>query len=150
MASHYNKIILLGNMTRDPQLSYLPNETPVCEIGLAVNRKWRGQDGQMKGSVCFIDCRAYGKKGETINQYMRKGKPIMIEGHLDLDQWEAQDGTKRSKHRVTIEKFAFMSQGTSSSHQAETPEPKKQQAPPMGDQQPPPGHDEVPGENIPF
>lgn len=106
--ANYNKVILLGNLTRDPQLSYLPSQTPVVEIGLAVNHRWRGQDGQMQEKTCFIDCRAYGRQAETLNQYMRKGRQLMIEGRLELDQWEAQDGSKRSKHRVFIERFTFV------------------------------------------
>jgi single-strand DNA-binding protein len=110
MAS-YNKIILMGNLTRDPQLSYLPSQTPVVEIGLAVNRRWRDQSGQQREDVCFVDCRCYGRQAETINQYMRKGRPILVEGRLELDQWEAQDGSKRSKHRVFIERFSFVDSG---------------------------------------
>jgi single-strand DNA-binding protein len=106
MAS-YNKVILMGNMTRDPQMSYLPSQTPVVEVGLAVNRKWRAQDGQMREEVCFVDCRAYGKTAETINQYCKKGSCILIEGRLQFDQWEGKDGQKRSKHRVFIERFQF-------------------------------------------
>lgn len=107
MAS-YNKVIMMGNMTRDPQLSYLPSQTPVVEFGLATNRKWRDRDGQDREEVCFIDCRAYGKTAEVISKYCSKGRPIMIEGRLTLDQWEAQDGSKRSKHRITIESFTFV------------------------------------------
>ena len=107
MAS-YNKIILIGNLTRDPQLSYLPSQTPVVEIGLATNRKWKAQDGSMRDETCFVDCRAFGRQAETLNQYMKKGSPIMIEGRLTFDMWTAQDGSKRSKHRVTIENFQFL------------------------------------------
>ena len=107
MAS-YNKVIMMGNLTRDPQLSYLPSQTPVVEFGLATNRKWKGQDGQEKEDVCFIDCRMYGKRAEVIQKYCQKGQSLMIEGRLTLDRWEAQDGSKRSKHRVTIESFQFM------------------------------------------
>ena len=89
--ANYNKVILLGNLTRDPQLSYLPSQTPVCEFGLAVNRRWRGQDGQQKEDTCFIDCRCYGKQAETFNQYMNKGKPVLVEGRLQLDTWEGKD-----------------------------------------------------------
>ncbi len=106
--ANYNKVILVGNLTRDPQLSYLPNQTPVVEIGLAVNRRWRGQDGQQKEDTCFIDCRAYGKPAETLNQYMSKGRPLLVEGRLQLDRWEGKDGTKHSKHRVIIENFQFL------------------------------------------
>jgi single-strand DNA-binding protein len=110
MAS-YNKVILMGNLTRDPQLSYLPSQTPVVEIGLATNRRWRDQQGQQREDVCFVDCRCYGRQAEIINQYMKKGRPLLIEGRLELDQWEAQDGSKRSKHRVFIERFSFVDSG---------------------------------------
>ena len=106
--ANYNKVILVGNLTRDPRMSYLPNQTPVCDIGLAVNRRWRGQNGEQREETCFIDCRAYGKQAETINKYCAKGMPLLIEGHLKLDTWEAKDGTKRSKHRVSIERFQFL------------------------------------------
>ena len=110
MAS-FNKIILMGNLTRDPQLSYLPSQTPVVEIGLAVNHRYKGQDGQTHDKVCFIDCRMFGRRAEILNQYVRKGQPLMVEGRLELDQWEAQDGSKRSKHRVFIENFTFVGSG---------------------------------------
>ncbi len=110
MAS-YNKIILIGNLTRDPQLSYLPNQTPVCEIGLACSRRYRTSDGQQKEEVCFVDCRAFGKQAETLNQYMKKGRQLLVEGRLTFDQWETQDGQKRSKHRVTISNFQFLDSG---------------------------------------
>ena len=105
---NYNKVILLGNLTRDPQLSTLPSGTEVVEFGLAVNRKWRSQNGQQKEEVCFVDCRAYGKTAGTINQYLKKGNPALVEGRLTFDTWEAQDGGKRSKHRVTVERFTFV------------------------------------------
>jgi single-strand DNA-binding protein len=107
MAS-YNKVILMGNLTRDPQMSYLPSQTPVVEFGLAVNRRWRGQDGQQREETCFVDCRSYGKQAETLNQYMRKGNPILVEGRLQFDTWEGKDGVKRSKHRVFVERFSFI------------------------------------------
>jgi len=119
-----NKIFLIGNLTRDPQLSYTPNQTPVVDFGMAVNRKWKGKDGSEKEDVCFVDCRMFGKRAETINKYMSKGKPLMVEGRLSFDQWEAQDGTKRSKHRVTVEDFQFMpdGQGRQGQQQANDPE----------------------------
>jgi len=107
MAS-FNRVIMLGNLTRDPQLTYLPSQTPVVEFGLATNRRFKTGDGQQKDEVCFIDCRAYGRLAETISKYCRKGRPLMIEGRLSFDQWEAQDGTKRSKHRITVENFQFV------------------------------------------
>jgi single-strand DNA-binding protein len=106
--ANFNKVILLGNLTRDPQLSYLPSQTAVVDFGLAMNRKWKSQDGSMKEDTCFVDCQAFGKTAETINKYCKKGNPLFVEGRLKFDSWTAQDGTKRSKHRVTVENFQFM------------------------------------------
>ena len=107
MAS-YNKILLLGNLTRDPQLSYTPNQTAVVDFGIATNRKWTGPDGSQREETCFIDCRAFGRMAENINKFMRKGRLLFVEGRLTFDQWTAQDGTKRSKHRVTVDNVQFM------------------------------------------
>jgi len=109
--ANFNKVILLGNLTRDPQLSYLPSQTPVVDFGLATNRRWTGQDGQQREETCFVDCRAFGKPAETINKYCKKGNPLLIEGRLTFDSWTGQDGTKRSKHRITVESFQFISTG---------------------------------------
>jgi len=106
-----NKVMLMGNLTRDPQLSYLPSQTAVVEIGVAINRSWTGQDGQKKEETTFVDCSAFGKTAETISKYLKKGRPIFLEGRLKYDQWEAQDGSKRSKLRVVIENFQFIDSG---------------------------------------
>ncbi len=106
--ANYNKVILVGNLTRDPRLSYTANNTPVADFGLAVNRRWRGQDGQMKEEVMFIDCSVFGKSAETFSQYMAKGRPVLVEGRLQLQQWQTQEGQKRSKHAVIVENFRFM------------------------------------------
>ena len=107
MAS-YNKVFLMGNLTRDPQLKYLPSQTAVAEFGIAMNRKWRDAQGQDREEVCFVDCSAFGKTGEFINQYFTKGKPILLEGRLKLDQWEdKQGGGKRSKLSVVVETASF-------------------------------------------
>ncbi|MCH7916527.1 MAG: single-stranded DNA-binding protein [Planctomycetes bacterium] len=104
----YNKILLIGNLTRDPQLSYTPSQTPVVDFGLATNRKWTGQDGTQREETCFVDCRSFGRQAETMNKYLTKGSPVFIEGRLTFDSWTAQDGSKRSKHRVTVETFQFL------------------------------------------
>jgi single-strand DNA-binding protein len=104
----YNRIVLLGNLTRDPELKYLPSNLPVCECGLAVSRRFRDKEGNNREDVCFVDITAFGRQAEVIKQYMSKGKQILIEGRLKLDQWTAQDGTKRSKHGVVIENFQFV------------------------------------------
>lgn len=106
--ANFNKIILIGNLTRDPELKYLPNNTAVCEFGMAINHRWRDKEGNQKEDVCFVDIAAFGKQGETINQYMAKGRQLLVEGRLKLDQWTAQDGTKRSRHSVVLEGFQFL------------------------------------------
>jgi len=108
MAS-FNKVLLMGNLTRDPQLSYTPNQTAVVDFGMATNRRWTSQDGTQREETCFVDCRAFGRLAENINKYLSKGRPLFVEGRLTFDSWTAQDGTKRSKHRVTVEKFQFLS-----------------------------------------
>lgn len=128
--ANFNKVLLIGNLTRDPQLSYLPSQTAVVDFGLAVNRKWKDKDGGAKEDTCFIDCRAYAGRAETINKYLKKGQPVFIEGRLDYDSWTAQDGTKRSKHRVTVENFQFLGGPASNSapqrseQNAQQPEPQ--------------------------
>ncbi len=107
-----NRVLMLGNLTRDPQLSYTPNQTAVADFGLAVNRKWQGQDGAKRESVCFIDVRAFGTTAENVNKYLHKGNLVFIEGHLDFEKWD-QDGQPRSKHRLTVESVQFMPQGKS-------------------------------------
>ena len=107
MAS-YNKIIIMGYLTRDPQLSYLPSQTPVVEFGLASTHKYKGSDGQMREYTCFVDCKCYGARAETISKYCQKGRPLLVEGRLTLDKWEAQDGSKRSKHLIFVEKITFV------------------------------------------
>lgn len=107
MAS-YNRVILVGNLTRDPQLRYLPSNTAVCEFGVATNRRYRDRDGNQKEEVCFVDISAFGRQAETINQYMGKGRPILVEGRLRFDSWTGQDGQKRSKLSVVVENFQFL------------------------------------------
>lgn len=106
--ANFNKVLLMGNLTRDPQLSYTPNQTAVVDFGLAVNRRWTGKDGQDRNEVCFVDCRAFGRLAENINKYLTKGRPLFVEGRLTFDSWTAQDGSKRSRHRVTVENFQFL------------------------------------------
>ncbi len=106
--ANFNKVLLMGNLTRDPQLSYTPNQTAVVDFGLAVNRRWKGQDGENREETCFVDCQAFGRLAENINKYLSKGRPLFVEGRLTFNSWTAQDGTKRSKHRVTVENFQFL------------------------------------------
>ena len=110
--ANYNKVLLMGNLTRDPQLSYLPSQTAVVEFGLAVNRRWTGKEGDKRESTCFVDCQAFGRPAETLNKYVKKGNPLFVEGRLDFNTWTAQDGSKRSKHRITVETFQFLGGGS--------------------------------------
>ena len=104
----FNKVLLLGNLTRDPQLSYTPSQTAVVDFGVATNRKWTGPDGSQRDETCFVDCRAFGRTAETINKFFTKGKPIFLEGRLTFDSWTAQDGSKKSRLRVTVETLQFL------------------------------------------
>jgi len=111
MAS-YNKVILAGNLTRDPQLSHTASNTAVCQFGIAINRKWRDkQSGETREEVCYADCTAFGRTGETINQYFSKGRPILVDGRLRFSKWEGQDGGARSKLDVVVENFTFLGSG---------------------------------------
>src|SRR5271168_5191543 len=107
--ANVNKVILIGNLTRDPQLKYLPSQMAVVEFGLATNRKFKAANGEEREDVCFVDCSAFGRTAEVINQYCQKGRPIFIEGRLKFDSWEdKQGGGKRSKLSVVVENFQFL------------------------------------------
>ena len=112
MAS-YNRIVLVGNLTRDPQLSYTPANTAVCKFGLATNHRFKDRDGNMREEVCFVDCTIFGRAAETFNQYMGKGRSVLVEGRLKLDQWTTPEGDKRSKHEVVVDNFTFLGGGRS-------------------------------------
>jgi len=108
MAS-FNKVILVGNLTRDPELRYTPKGTAVTKIGLAVNRVWTSETGEKKEEVTFVDVDMFGRTAENVAQYMRKGSPLLVEGRLRLDQWDdKQTGQKRSKLCVVAETVQFL------------------------------------------
>lgn len=107
MAKGFNKVILMGNLTRDPETRNTPSGQSVTNFGLAVNRTWRDQSGNTQENVSFIDCVAWGKTGEIIAQYVQKGRPILVSGRLDQRSWD-QDGQKRSKVEVVVEDFNFV------------------------------------------
>ena len=107
MAS-FNKVILLGNLTRDPETRVTPNGNTICKLGLAVSRTYATKDGERREETTFVDIDAFGRQAEVITKYMRKGRPLMVEGRLRLDQWEANDGQKRSKLTVVLENFQFV------------------------------------------
>lgn len=109
MASSYNKVILMGNLTRDPELRQTQSGTAVCRFSIAVNRSFPGQDGSMREETCFIDVDTFGRSAENIAKYFTKGKPILIEGRLRQDTWDDKEtGKPRSKLMVVLERFEFI------------------------------------------
>lgn len=106
-----NKVMLMGNLTRDPELRYTQNNTPIANLGLAVNRRWKNQAGEQQEETTFIDCDAWGRTAEVLNQYLKKGRPVYLEGRLKLDQWQDQQGNNRSKLKVVVESFQFIDSG---------------------------------------
>ncbi len=106
--ANLNKVMLIGNLTRDPELRHTPSGMAIADFGLAVNRQRKGADGNRIDEVTFVDVTAFGKQAEVIQQYTRKGRPLFVEGHLKLDQWTSQDGQKRSKLSVVVENFQFL------------------------------------------
>lgn len=104
----YNRIILVGNLTRDPELRYMPNGGAVCSTGIATNRKFKKQDGSAGEEVCFVDITFFGRTAEVANQYLKRGKKILVEGRLKLDQWTDQNGGKRSKHSVVVDNMQML------------------------------------------
>ena len=120
MAS-YNKVILMGNLTRDPELKQTPSNQSVAQIGLAVNRKFKGREGDMKEETTFVDCEAWGRTAETMSKYLSKGKPVFVEGRLKLDQWQDKDGNNRSKLKVVIDTFQFVDSRGAQSGQSQQP-----------------------------
>jgi len=155
--ANFNKVILAGNLTRDPELRYTPKGTAIARIGLAINRTWKAETGETKEEVTFVDVEAWGRQAEVISQYMRKGRPFLVEGRLKLDQWEDKNThQKQSKLRVVLESFSFIdsrapdgapapdaSRGmrpqAAAPVPASTPEP-----PPSEPEGPPPEEDDVP------
>src|SRR5215471_11740688 len=105
--ANFNKVILLGNLTRDPELRYTPSGTPVASFGLAVNQR-SGQGDERREEVCFVDIVAFGRQAETASEFLSKGRAALIEGRLQWRSWEGQDGQKRSKHEVIAERIQFM------------------------------------------
>jgi single-strand DNA-binding protein len=107
--ANFNRVILAGNLTRDPELRYTPKGTAVARIGMAINRTWKSETGETKEEVTFVDIEAWGRQGEVIAQYVKKGRPLLVEGRLRLDQWEDKNThQKQSKLKVILESFSFL------------------------------------------
>ena len=114
----FNKVILIGNLTRDPDLRVTNTGLSICKLGLAVNRNYTTKEGDSKDETTYVDVDAFGKQAEILGKYMQKGRPLMVEGRLKLDQWESSDGQKRSKLGVVLENFQFIGGREESSSQS--------------------------------
>ncbi|MFA6263148.1 MAG: single-stranded DNA-binding protein [Candidatus Babeliales bacterium] len=107
MAS-YNRIIMMGNLTRDPELKQLNSGQSVCRLGLASNRQFKNKTGAMVQEVCFVDVDVWGPQADSCRQYLSKGRAVLVEGRLKLDSWQENDGTKRSKHSIVADRVTFL------------------------------------------
>ena len=148
--ANFNKVILAGNLTRDPELRYLPKGTAVARIGMAINRTWKNEAGETKEEATFVDVEAFGRQAEVIGQYMRKGRPFLVEGRLKLDQWEDKNThQKQSKLKVVLEGFSFIDTKGADSGAAAPPSAARSAAPsrapePPEAEPPQPEEDDVP------
>lgn len=103
-----NKVILVGRLTRDPEVRYTPSGTAVADLGFAVSDQYKSKSGEMVENTCFVDIVVWGRQAETCGEYLSKGSPALVEGRLQLDQWENQQGEKRSKLRVKADRVQFL------------------------------------------
>jgi single-strand DNA-binding protein len=123
---HYNKVIIIGHMARDPELRSTPSGTAIAQFTVGINREWKGKDGEAKKDVAWVGCEAWGKSAETIGQYMRKGSAILVDGRLQTDSWEDKaTGKKQSKLKVVVESFQFMGKRDDDGAKSEPQEPAR-------------------------
>jgi single-strand DNA-binding protein len=155
-----NKVMLMGNLTRDPELRVTPKGTPICQFSLAINRQFKMESGESREEVIYVDVEAWGKQGETIAKYLTKGRPLYVEGRLRLDQWEDKNTKeKRSRMKVVLEQFQFLgdsrggggggSAGSSEPGIDQTAAPEKYSPPPRP-AAPKPAAQENLDEDVPF
>ncbi len=119
--ANLNKVLLIGRLTRDPELRYTPSGTPLCEFGLAVNRFFKGKDGSRQEETTFVDVTAWSRTAELANQYLKKGRQAFVEGYLKFDQWTTPEGQKRSKLSVVADSLQFLD---SNREQSNEPDPR--------------------------
>lgn len=111
MAASLNKVILVGNLTKDPELRFVPSGQAVANLRLAMNRKYKAANGEWKDEVTYVSVEVWGKSAEACGEYLKKGSPVLVEGRLKLKEWTAQDGQKRSALEVVSERTQFLSGG---------------------------------------
>jgi len=144
--SSYNRVVLMGNLTRDPEVRHLASGTAVAELGMAVNEKYKTKDGETKDATMFVDVVVWGRQAETTGEYLTKGSPVLIEGKLQLDQWENKEGEKRSKIKVRADRIVFMGSRSDADDNGGH-RPGREQKPPGVPDRPLPQDDD---ENLPF
>jgi len=127
--ANYNKVFLMGNLTRDPEVRVTPNGLTIAKLGLAVNRRYRTKDGEQKEETTFVDIDAFGAQAEVIQKYCQKGRPLFVEGRLKLDQWQDKNTNEnRSKLGIVLENFQFL--GSRGDNQGGDSNPYEKQSPP--------------------
>ena len=104
-----NHVLLLGNLTRDPELRYTPSGTAVCQLGVALNRRWKDQAGEIQQETTFVDVTVWARQAETVSAYLTKGRAVAVEGRLQLDTWETEAGERRSRLKVVAQRVTFLS-----------------------------------------
>jgi single-strand DNA-binding protein len=125
-----NKVLLIGNLTRDPDVKMMTNGRPVCNFGLALNRSYKDSEGNRKDETTFVDVECFGPRAEAVGRFFTKGRAIFVEGRLKLDQWESKEGEKRSAIRVVLDNFEFVdSRQDSQTNQSPSPSPSPAAAP---------------------
>ncbi len=135
--ANFNKVILAGNLTRDPEMRYTPKGTAVVRITLAINRNYTTESGEKKEEVSFVEVEAWGKQAETISKYMKKGRPFLVEGRLKQDTWEDKNThQKQSKLKVVLESFSFIDSRGPDSDNGETPARQRPAATPTAAPEP--------------
>ena len=122
MAASLNKTFLIGNLTRDPELRYIPSGAAVTNFGLAINRQYTNSDGEKVDDTCFVDIVAWNRLAEVAGEYLSKGQPVFVEGRLQMDSWEQEDGQKRSKLKVVAQNIQFLGSGQKSDSEADSEE----------------------------
>lgn len=122
-----NHVTLMGNVTRDPELKHIPSGSAVCELGLAVNKKWKDKSGNQQESVCFVDCTCWNRTAEIASEYLQKGSKVLLEGELVQDSWEDKNGGgKRTKHKITVNRLHLLPNGKAAATGEASQEPQPQ------------------------
>lgn len=155
--ANLNKVLLMGNLTRDPEVKYTPKGTAVGDLAIAINDSYKAQDGTIKETVTYVDIEVWGRQAETCKQYLTKGRPVFIEGQLRLDQWETPQGEKKSRMKVRADRVQFLGGGgerggsggggqsrSNASDTGRTAAPARPAAAPSEDRPPMPDDDDIP------